>query len=726
MKAAARTVQDLEFRQLIERIKLALPIEEVVAVRVPALKRAGSILKACCPFHDEKHPSFTVTPSRGTWRCFGACAEGGDAISFVEKFDGVPFWEAVQELAQSAGIELPKRGAKSSDDPRLAAMNEGLERAQALYARKLKSAEGAPARAYLAERGLSDLAIDSFGLGWAPTGNVLVQGATSAGFKLDGLVDAGLARRRDDGSAYDFFRSRLMIPIRDHLGRMAGFGARLLPGVEGPKYVNTPETPLFKKGRMFYGLDAALESVRSERHLLLMEGYTDVIAAHACGLPIAAAVLGTATTEDHARLVRRTGARRVTLVFDADNAGRKAVTKALTGLLTLDAVEIDVVSLPEGQDPCDFLIANGAPAFRELLAAAVGWFDFLVEGLIGLEPEAVAAGVAELLEVLCGLESAVDRDLRLGRLAERLGLSTEALRSDFSAIVAARKRYASRARPATRSGAGETAAPRSGASESAGAGHARTPGRGPQGTAGEPWPEPLPGDGEENLDASPEALAGGSASGAAVVRSGATMASRQREFQQFKRELKVVGQLLGALLWDNSLIPVHRDLLVTLVASGTPADDAARGAREGSERVWVEVPKALIELIEELIRTYDNTDDEITAVGLAAALGDHEARPMVFKAEGLAELATDKAELARDAARFLDGSALARSKRLRLETLERIAVENPSEENQNRLLRTAQELHPLHELAKAEAHELAKAEAHELPEASELQPGERS
>src|SRR6185436_16255735 len=232
------------------------------------------------------------------------------------------------------------------------------------YRRALRGADAGAARAYLERRGLAEPVLEAFGIGWAgESGQVLVQAAQQEKKPLDWLREAGLVRSTDGGRHYDFFRGRVLIPIRARLGRVVGFGGRLLESAaageadastesRGPKYLNTPETPLFHKGRVIFGLDLAADTIRSTHQLLVVEGYTDVMAAHQAGWKNAVAVLGTATTDDHAALIRRSGARTVVLVFDGDEAGRKASLRGLVGLLKLP-IELRVAVLPEGRDPGD-------------------------------------------------------------------------------------------------------------------------------------------------------------------------------------------------------------------------------------------------------------------------------------------------------------------------------------------------------------------------------------
>ena len=290
---------DPEFRRVLEDIKLRAPIEEIVGERVPLVQK-GRVFWACCPFHDEKTGSFKVDPERGTWYCFGACRKGGDVISFLQESDGVTFMDALEILASRVGVTLPRRRPRRTveGDKGLAA----LAFADQWYQRQLSGPAGREARGYLERRGITRSAIEAFGLGFAPTGRAFLDAAHAEGIRFEDLESTGLARRGEDGSVYSFFRGRLMIPIRDLSSQTVAFGARRLSEGEhaGPKYVNTPETTYFHKGRLVYALDRAIESVRRAGHLVLVEGYTDVIAAHQAGVPFVAAVLGTATTSDHA------------------------------------------------------------------------------------------------------------------------------------------------------------------------------------------------------------------------------------------------------------------------------------------------------------------------------------------------------------------------------------------------------------------------------------------
>ncbi len=430
---------DPELKRAIEEVKLRAPIEEVVRELVGDLTKRGKLWEARCPFHEERTPSFKVDPARGTWRCYGACDAGGDVIHFLQEAQNLAFYDALELLAARTGVELPRRRRRreEGEEPALVA----LASTQAFFEAELRKGEGREALDYLTRRGFTDNTLRAFGLGYAPrAGRMLVEHLRREGGDPAVWERAGILRTSDDGQRYSFFRGRLTIPIRDVAGRTVGFGARRLGAGDegGPKYINTAETPWFHKGRLIYALDRAIDAVRRGGHLILVEGYTDVMAAHQVGIPTVAAVLGTATTDDHAALVRRAGARRVSLVFDGDAAGRKAAWRALSGLLPLD-VDLEVVTLPSGKDPADVLLEEGSEAFLALLEHGSDWFDFIAEGLAELRGRELARETDRALELLDRLPKPVLRDDRLAALAARLGMPTETLREAWRALPERRR-----------------------------------------------------------------------------------------------------------------------------------------------------------------------------------------------------------------------------------------------------------------------------------------------
>lgn len=282
---------------VVDDVKARLDIVEVVSQRVP-LQRSGNSYKANCPFHQEKTPSFHVFPDRQSWRCFGSCATGGDVLSFVMRSEGLEFGEALRQMAQQTGIVLPQRGQNTQ--------NEGAhkinEDTRAFFQRTLASAQGASAREYLEQRGLDKQAIEAFGVGLSPSdGESLKNHLVREGYSQEELVSAGVVRAGDDGVNHDLFRGRLMFPIRDAHGNLVGFGARTLDGSE-PKYLNSPQGPLFDKSRLLYAMERARTDVRKEG-AVIVEGYMDAIAAHQAGFKNVVAQMGTALTGDRKSVV---------------------------------------------------------------------------------------------------------------------------------------------------------------------------------------------------------------------------------------------------------------------------------------------------------------------------------------------------------------------------------------------------------------------------------------
>ncbi|MBK5969942.1 MULTISPECIES: DNA primase [Thiorhodovibrio] len=370
--------------ELKEQILARTDIVEIVGARVP-LRPAGQLYKACCPFHQEKTPSFIVTPGRQSYHCFG-CGVHGDAISFLMEYDRMNFPEAIEELASRAGIALPEAGATGEPDtpaPDLSPLYQVLEDAAALYCAQLR--EDPRAIAYLKERGLTGEIAMEFGLGFAPQGwDFLLSRLGRDSARQQALIDAGLVIEREkDGETrrYDRFRNRIMFPIRDRRGRVIAFGGRVLDQSE-PKYLNSPETPVYHKGGELYGLFEARERQRQLSRLLIVEGYMDVIALTQFGLPYAVATLGTATTADQVQRLKRQ-ADELIYCFDGDKAGRAAAWKALRVSLPFAAERLTLrfLLLPPGHDPDSLLRAEGLDAFETRLAQAQLLSDFLFDAL---------------------------------------------------------------------------------------------------------------------------------------------------------------------------------------------------------------------------------------------------------------------------------------------------------------------------------------------------------
>ncbi|HXH03689.1 MAG TPA: DNA primase [Candidatus Competibacteraceae bacterium] len=399
-----------------------LDIVELIDSRVP-LKRAGREFVACCPFHSEKTPSFTVSPSKQFYHCFG-CGAHGNAISFLMDYERLAFPEAVEELARLAGLELPHTAAPESDTDPQQELLAVLEQADQFFRRQLREhPERQRAVDYLRGRGVSGDIARTFGIGYAPPGwDNLLRTLTARGFSLKVLLAAGLVIEKPGGGHYDRFRERIMFPIRDRRGRVIAFGGRTLDDAT-PKYLNSPETPIFHKGRELYGLYEARMAQRQLTRLVVVEGYMDVVALAQHGLPYAVATLGTATTAEHIdKLFRLT--RDIVFCFDGDRAGREAAWRALENVLPQirDGRQAGFLFLPEGEDPDTLVRQEGRAGFERRLGAAQPLSDYLFERLGRQVDMGSLDGRARLVELarplLAKLPDSVFRDLMVQRLAQ--------------------------------------------------------------------------------------------------------------------------------------------------------------------------------------------------------------------------------------------------------------------------------------------------------------------
>ncbi len=368
----AFTIPKTFINELQDRVEIAA----VVGSRV-ALKKGGKDLQGLCPFHDEKTPSFTVSPAKNMYYCFG-CGAGGDAIKFLEEFEGLSFTEAVESLAAFVGMEVPRAQSKAPGRD-LAPLFEAMSAAEDFYRAQLR---GSPqAVDYLKGRGLTGEIAAEFKLGFAPDAWNGLREALAAGarpLQPKVLLEAGLIGRNERGREYDRFRGRIMFPVRDGRGRIIAFGGRLLGDGQGPKYLNSPETPIFHKGQELYGLFEARKSSRQLDSLIVVEGYLDVIALAQAGIRNAVATLGTATGEDHYRKLYRY-ADEVICCFDGDAAGRRAAWKALEGALGhLDGGRrLKFMFLPDGEDPDTLVRRQGADDFRRRIGMATPAIEYL-------------------------------------------------------------------------------------------------------------------------------------------------------------------------------------------------------------------------------------------------------------------------------------------------------------------------------------------------------------
>ncbi len=359
-------------REIVERVRDATDLMALVGQAVK-LRKQGSAFVGLCPFHAERSPSFQVVPARGFYHCFG-CGKHGDAFTWLMDREGMTFPEALEQLARAAGIDLPQRRERPAAEVDLETrMRSALEAAQAFYERQLAGHAGA--RAYLRDRGYEGAFLGEAGFGVAPDAwDTLVGHLRGLGFSGDLLEQAGLASRSERGTQIDFLRNRLTIPIHDGRGRLVAFGGRVL-GEGQPKYLNTRDTALFHKGETLFGFHRAKGTLKDGA--LVVEGYFDVLQLHQHGIFQAVAPLGTALTEEHLRQLGRF-TRRVTLCFDGDAAGRRAMEKSLRLALPL-GFEVRLLELPQGEDPDTWCLKLGAEAFRDLLQAAPDWTAFMVD-----------------------------------------------------------------------------------------------------------------------------------------------------------------------------------------------------------------------------------------------------------------------------------------------------------------------------------------------------------
>ncbi len=427
-------------KTLLEQIRSANDIVDVVGSYIP-LKHAGANWVALCPFHREKTPSFNVNPHRQIYHCFG-CHKGGDVFRFVQDFENVGFMDAVRRLAERARIPLVLDGSPGSEASRqlrdvLLEMHEQIAlRWQSALANE---AAGETARSYLAGRGVSPEAVKLFRLGFAPEAwDDTVNWAVSRKYAPHDVEKAGLIVRKDNsGHYYDRFRGRLMFPICDEQGRVIAFSGRLLqPDAKAAKYVNSPETPIFSKSRVFYGLDKARRALLEAGSAVVCEGQLDMIACFMAGVENVVAPQGTAFTADHARILKRYASEAV-LCFDSDEAGQNATLRSLDGLLE-SGLAVRVATIPAPDDPDSYIKAQGAQAFRSLIDQAPGFFDWLLERLCrqhSTESDRGRLAIAHVMaESLAKTGSAVLIDTHAQKVAARLGISSDAVRQEFNRI----------------------------------------------------------------------------------------------------------------------------------------------------------------------------------------------------------------------------------------------------------------------------------------------------
>ncbi len=421
---------------VLEQIRSASDIVDIIGGYLP-LKRAGANFVALCPFHKEKSPSFNVNPHRQIFHCFG-CHKGGDVFTFVKEYENIGFMDAVRRLAERAKIPLEfedtpgQQQVRHIKDTLLQIHEQITQRWQAALA---NDANGQIARDYLAKRGVSEEAIQLFRLGYAPDlWDDTVNWAKSKNFDMTLVEQAGLILKKDSGGYYDRFRGRLMFPICDEQGRVIAFSGRVLSGDEKTaKYVNSPETPIFTKGKIFFGLDKSKRALLDAKFAVVCEGQLDLIACYMAGIKNMVAPQGTALTSDHARVLKRY-VEEVVLCFDSDNAGQNATVRSLDSLLAA-GLAIRVATVPSPHDPDSFIKANGPAAFQDLLQKAEGFFDYYLNRLCVTNDVNTDKGrviiVKAMAENLRKTDNTVLMDKYAQKTAMRLGVAAESVRREF-------------------------------------------------------------------------------------------------------------------------------------------------------------------------------------------------------------------------------------------------------------------------------------------------------
>lgn len=435
------------------------PIADIVGEHIQLRNAGGGNLKGLCPFHDEKSPSFNVTPTRGYWYCFG-CAEGGDVITFVRKLEHLSFGEAVERLANRAGIQLRYEqggyvpGREQGERSRLV---EAHRAAAEFYASRLAAPDAAPGREFLSRRGFERVDAERFGVGHAPAEwEALSRHLMARGFTSAELIKGGLAKEGRRGPI-DRFRGRLVWPIRDITGDVIGFGARKLNEDEdGPKYLNTPESPIYKKSEVLYGVDLAKREISRRSQAVIVEGYTDVMACHLAGVPTAVATCGTAFGQEHIKVLRRllldqSGSRgEVIFTFDGDAAGQKAALRAFADEQKF-VTQTFVAVQPEGLDPCDLRVTRGEAAVRDLIAGREPLFAFAIRSVISRYDPSTNEGRLSALDAAAPIVAAIKdkalRQLYAVDLDRWLGFNNERFVVDRIATSAAPARVSRPAGP---------------------------------------------------------------------------------------------------------------------------------------------------------------------------------------------------------------------------------------------------------------------------------------
>jgi len=430
--------------ETIQRVSEANDIVDVIGSYFP-LKRAGTSFRALCPFHREKSPSFHVTPARQSYHCFG-CGAGGGVLRFVMEYEHLDFPNAVRRLAQRAGIPVLEEAGTAEDHKRHGLRQRLLalhsDAATWFHEHLLKSPSASIARDYLKSRGINSTVAKSWGLGYAPDSwDALLEHLRGRKFTSEEIIQSGLASSRDDSpssSIYSRFRNRIMFPIRNDYGEVIAFSGRILEAdAKAAKYVNSPETPLFTKGRVLYGLDKTKRDLSDKNAAIVCEGQLDLISAYEAGVRHVIAPQGTAFTNDQARILKRY-VETVILCFDSDAAGKKAAARSLPALLA-QGLQVKIITLPPGQDPDSLIRSEGPAAFMHLVDNAADFFDHSLDAALQSGELHDISGRARLIRQIAPplalVQDAVLRESILGRVASRLSLPQATIRAAMKAPV---------------------------------------------------------------------------------------------------------------------------------------------------------------------------------------------------------------------------------------------------------------------------------------------------
>jgi DNA primase len=413
----------------VDEIKSKLGIEEVVGGYLQ-LQRAGRNLKACCPFHSEKSPSFMVSPERQSWHCFG-CGEGGDIFTFVMKIEGVEFVDALRLLADKAGVELKKMNYENRGEKTI--VTDIVETSKKFYRECLKIKAGRHAYEYLMGRGLTDESIQKFELGFAPDSwQLLSDYLKKKGFKEKDILTSGMTVKNEKGRVYDRFRGRIMFPVNNIAGQTVGFSSRIMPGGDetSAKYINTPETPVYNKGRILYGLDKAKIFIRQKDQCVMVEGNVDVIASYQAGVNNVVATSGTALTVEQLRIIKRYTSNLV-FSFDMDSAGVKAANRGIEMAL-LEEMSVSVIRVPDGKDPADCVSSDPA-VWRQAAGSPIKVMDFYFESVMAKYDKNDVEGkkkiAHELLNNISKVANKIEQSYYLQRLSGEIGIGEDVLKN---------------------------------------------------------------------------------------------------------------------------------------------------------------------------------------------------------------------------------------------------------------------------------------------------------